>query len=133
MTLLAILFGIFFFFAALGMPIAHAMLPAVIVTYLLIGFDLPLQTIASTLIGQVDQWIWLTIPLFLILGNSMNETGITDKLINLSQEIVGHLRGGLSHVGVVTNTLMAGISGSANADAAATGTIHSTLMFYNFN
>lgn len=120
--LIAILFGLFLFLVLLGMPIAHAMLPAVIVT-LVIGFDIPLTVLASALVTAIDQWIWLTMPLFLMLGNMMNVSGITDKLIDFCQEIVGHIAGGLSHVGVSTNVLMAGMSGSCSADAAATGVV----------
>ncbi len=120
--LIFLLFGIFLFLVALGMPISHAMLPAILAV-LLIGFDIPLTVIPAAMIGAIDVWIWLTMPLFLLLGNSMNQSGITDRLINFSQEIVGRLPGGLSHVGVATNVLMAGMSGSCSADAAATGAI----------
>lgn len=120
--LVALLFGIMLFLIALGVPIAHAMLPAMLVT-LVVGFDISLSVIVASLLSGVDQWIWLTMPLFLMLGNSMNESGITDRLIDFTQEIFGHIAGGLSHVGVATNVLMAGMSGSCSADAAATGTI----------
>ena len=120
--LVGLLFGSFLLLLALGMPIAHAMLPAIIVT-LIVGFDIPLTVLASGLIVGIDQWIWLTMPLFLMMGNLMNESGITDRLIDLSQEIIGHISGGLSHVGVLTNVLMAGMSGSCSADAGATGAI----------
>ena len=116
------LFGIFLFLTALGMPLAHAMLPAIF-AILILGFDVPLTLVPSSLLCSVDQWIWLTMPLFLLLGFTMNVAGITDRLIDFCQEIVGHIPGGLSHVGVGTNILLAGMSGSCSADAAATGSI----------
>ncbi len=120
--LVALLFGSFLLLTALGMPISHSMLVAVLAT-LIVGFDIPLTVLSSGLITGIGQWIWLTMPLFLMLGNLMNECGITDKLIDLSQELVGHIAGGLSHVSVLTNVLMAGMSGSCSADAGATGAI----------
>ncbi len=120
--LVALLFGVFLFFTFLGVPIAHAMLPAIILT-LVVGFDIPLTGLANALVRGVDAWIWLTMPLFLMLGNLMNESGITDRLIDFCQEIVGRIAGGLSHVGVLVNILMAGMSGSCSADAGATGAI----------
>ncbi len=120
--LVFLLFGIFLFLTFLGVPIAHAMVPAIL-TVLIIGFDAPLTVVASAMVRALDQWIWLTMPLFLMMGNMMNESGITDRLINFSQEIVGHIHGALSHVNVGVSILMGGMSGSCSADAAATGTI----------
>lgn len=120
--LVFLLFGLFLFLVALGVPIGHAMLPAIFVT-LIVGFDIPLTQVISSLLHGVDQWIWLAVPLFLMLGNLMNQTGITDKLISLCQEIVGHITSGLSHVNIVASVLMAGMQGSCSADAAAIGTI----------
>ena len=110
------------FLTALGMPIAHALMSAVFLT-LIIGFDIPLSMVVATIITSVDQWIWLTMPLFLMLGYTMNEAGVTDRLINLSQEIIGHIPGGLSHVNVGVSLLLSGMSGSSSADAASVGAI----------
>ncbi len=120
--LIVLMFGIFLFLTALGMPIAHAMLSSIIAT-LVVGFDIPLTELAGGLLSGANQWIWLTMPLFLLLGNLLNASGITDRLITFSQEIVGHIAGGLSHVGVATNVLMAGMSGCCSSDAAITGTL----------
>ena len=118
----ALLFGSFLLLTALGMPISHSMLVAILAT-LIVGFDIPLTVLVSGVITGIDQWVWLTMPLFLMMGNLMNESGITDKLIDLSQETLGHISGALSHIGVSTNVLMAGMSGSCSADAGATGAI----------
>jgi C4-dicarboxylate transporter DctM subunit len=53
----------------------------------------------------------------------MNEGGITMALVRFADKLVGHIRGGLGHVSIVTNTLMAGLSGSSTADAAGTAKI----------
>lgn len=118
----AILVGVFFFFLALGMPVAYSMLPAMLIV-LIMYFDVPLSMVAVSLEYSVDAWIWLTFPLFMLLGNLLNETGIADALINFCQELFGRFHGALSHVTVGSNILMAGMSGSNSADAAATGVV----------
>jgi len=65
----------------------------------------------------------LAIPFFILAGNLMNTGGMTQRLVRFAQCLVGHIRGGLGHVTVVTNMIMAGMSGSAVADATGTATI----------
>jgi C4-dicarboxylate transporter DctM subunit len=65
----------------------------------------------------------LAIPFFILAGNLMNTGGITDRLVRFARALVGHIRGGLAHVVVVTNMIMAGMSGSGVADAAGSGTV----------
>ena len=63
----------------------------------------------------------MQIPLFVLAGEIMNRGGLTQRLIEWSLAIVGHVRGALSHVAILTNLILAGVSGSAVADAVATG------------
>jgi C4-dicarboxylate transporter DctM subunit len=72
---------------------------------------------------MVDAFILLAIPFFILAGELMNEGGITMALVRFADKLVGHIRGGLGHVSIVTNTLMAGLSGSSTADAAGTAKI----------
>jgi tripartite ATP-independent transporter DctM subunit len=65
----------------------------------------------------------LAIPFFILAGNLMNTGGMTQRLVHFAQCLVGHIRGGLGHVTVVTNMIMAGMSGSAVADATGTGVV----------
>jgi tripartite ATP-independent transporter DctM subunit len=65
----------------------------------------------------------LAIPFFILAGNLMNTGGMTQRLVRFAQCLIGHIRGGLGHVTVVTNMIMAGMSGSAVADATGTGII----------
>ena len=62
-------------------------------------------------------------PLFILAGGLMNETGISTRLIDFAKAMVGHLRGGLAMVNVVASMLFGGISGSAVADTAALGSV----------
>ncbi len=117
-----ILFGVFLLLLSIGTPVAHSMLPAIFIT-LIVFFDIPFSSVATSAVYAIDDWIWLTFPLFLLLGNLMNETGITDALIDFCQELFGRIDGALSHVTVAANVLMAGLSGSSSADAAATGAV----------
>ena len=65
-----------------------------------------------------SSFILFAIPLFLTAGYLMNSGGLTSRLMALAQALVGHLRGGLAQVNVVSSVLFAGISGSSSADAA---------------
>ena len=73
--------------------------------------------IMQRLFNGMDQFLLLAVPLFMLAGELMNAGGLTTRLINLSQAFVGHVRGSLALVNLSTNMLMAGISGSAMADA----------------
>lgn len=73
------------------------------------------------LVSGVDTAALVTVPLFILAGEAMNRGGVTTRLIAWSAAMVGHLRGSLSQVAVLTNLVMAGITGSAVADATATG------------
>lgn len=75
----------------------------------------------QTMMNGVNLYALVQIPLFILAGDLMNRGGVTARLIEWSQSLVGHLRGSLGHVGIMTNLGMAGISGSAVADAIATG------------
>ena len=62
-------------------------------------------------------------PLFILAGELMNEGGVTHHLVRVSNALVGHMTGGLGNVSVVANMVMSGMSGSAVADASATGSV----------
>ena len=80
--------------------------------------DTLFTTIIQLPVTQTQNVTLLAVPLFILAGNLMNVSGITERLIKLSMAITGHMRGGLAQVSVVLSTLMGGVSGSANADAA---------------
>jgi len=81
----------------------------------------PLSIIPQQTVSAIDTFLLLAIPMFILTGSLMGETDVTVRLVRFSQSLVGWIRGGLAHVNVMTNVFMAGISGSALADAAATG------------
>ncbi len=116
------LFVIMLILFALSVPIAWSMAIAAAV-YMAFGPGIPLQGFVQRLIGGIDTFPLLAIPFFILAGNLMNTGGITDRLVAFAKTLVGHVRGGLAHVVVVTNMIMAGMSGSGVADAAGSGTI----------
>ncbi len=103
---------------AIGTPIAIAMAGSAI---LLIWLDgIPLTVVAQRIVAGVQSFPLLAIPLFVLAGSLMNESGISERLFGFTRALVGHIRGGLAHTAVVGNVFLAGISGSSVADTAAT-------------
>jgi C4-dicarboxylate transporter DctM subunit len=116
------LVGTLLLLLALEFPVAFAMTGASAV-YLLLQGDIPLVVMAQRVAVGVDSFVLLAIPFFFLAGELMNQGGITQRLMDLAQALVGGIRGGLGHVTVVTNMIMAGMSGSSVADATGTGAI----------
>ena len=106
----------------LNVPIAWSLALAATV-YMAFGSHIPLQGMVQRMIGGIDTFPLLAIPFFILAGNLMNTGGITDRLVRVARAMVGGIIGGLAHVVVVSNMIMAGRSGSGVADAAGTGTI----------
>ena len=101
----------------IGMPVAFAIGIAGVLFFIMTPF-VPYSIAVQKVVAATQSLNMLSIPLFIFAGNLMNETGITKRLINLSNALVGHLPGHLGQVSCVLSTLMGGVSGSANADAA---------------
>ncbi len=86
--------------------------------YFLIGSDLPIELTTQRMVAGTQSFPLLAVPFFILAGNLMNASGITERLIRFSNALTGHLQGSLAHVSIVLSTVMGGVSGSANADAA---------------
>jgi tripartite ATP-independent transporter DctM subunit len=118
---LILLMTSFFVMAFLKVPVAFALGLSSMLT--LWQLELPFISVINQMYASVNSFPLLAVPLFLLLGRLMGDGGITDRFVNFSDALVGHIRGGLGHVNVVVAMLMAGISGSAAADTAAVGGI----------
>ena len=105
----------------LGVPVAFALAGGGLL-YML-DKNIPLIAYPQRLFLGSDSFPLLALPFFILAGNLMNAGGITRRLVSLAQTMVGHISGGLAHVNIATNMLLAGLSGSAVADTAATGAI----------
>ncbi len=103
---------------ALGMPLAFA-LGLVSLTYLIGIGGVPLTILPIKIIGGVDSFVLLAIPLFIFGGALMETGGISQRIVAFAVAIVGHVRGGLAMVVVVAEMLFSGISGSTAADVSA--------------
>ena len=108
--------GIFFVFLLLGMPVAFAIGISGWSFFLI--RELPLSIMVQKSISTTQSFTMLAIPLFILAGNLMNATGITKRLMNVANVLCGHMYGSVGQVSCVLSTLMGGVSGSANADAA---------------
>lgn len=87
-----------------------------------------LFVIVQQLSEGVQNYTLLAVPFFILAGNLMNETGITDSIFGFAQKLVGHMRGGLAQVNVVASMIFAGVSGAAVADVAGLGIIEIRAM-----
>ena len=101
----------------LGMPVAFAIGVAGTIFFVLTP-DIPFSIVVQRAVSPTQSFTMLAIPLFVFAGNLMNHTGITARLIKLANVLTGHMYGNLAQVSCVLSTLMSGVSGSANADAA---------------
>lgn len=126
MNLIVVLFGSFFALCLLGVPVAVSLGMSALVTGLMCGIT-PIVMVQQ-MYSMVNSYTLLAIPLFLLVGNIMEYGRITERLVGFASTLVGHIRGGLGQVNVVSNFIMAGISGSANADAAALGSMMIPIM-----
>ncbi len=106
----------------IGAPIALAMivLPAI---YILVTAEAPLLTVPHQMYEAVAKFPLVAIPFFILTGELMNSSTVTERILELSRAIVGRLRGGLAQVNVVSSMFFAGMNGSAVADTATVGTV----------
>lgn len=126
---LEILAGIFVLFsmAALGAPVAYAILSGIIVYLGVAGQDLAIA--GETMVQRLfDGFLLLAVPLFIVTANIMNAGSISDRLLSFCVAVVGRFRGGLGHVNVMASLIFSGMSGSAVADAAGIGKLVIEMM-----
>jgi len=122
-----VMFGLFFLWSFLGMPIGHAMLAAAFVYLIWTGQDLAIVA-SQSLSGLFSSFVLMSVPLFIFSADIMNASKITDRLFEFANLLVGRLRGGLAHVNVVASMIFSGMSGSALADAAGPGKLEVDMM-----
>jgi len=112
---------------AIGMPIAFALIVCGVALMIHLGiFDT--QIIATNIINGADSFPLMAVPFFLLAGEVMNAGGLSRRIVNFAMALVGHVRGGLGYVTVVAGCLLAAVSGSAVADAAALASMLVPMM-----
>lgn len=119
---IALMLGLFCAFMVLGMPIGYCMGLSAILAVLWDG-QLPVLILAQQFYDSLDNFSLLAVPLFVLAGELMSVSGITERLVNMSRALIGHYRGGLAQANIMTNMFMGAISGSALADLTAIGSM----------
>ena len=101
----------------MGMPVAFA-IGISGALFFLQHSELPFTIPVQVTVSQTQNFALLAVPLFIMAGNFMNHSGITERLLNLASVLTGRLKGGLAQVSLALAAFMGGVSGSAIADAA---------------
>lgn len=112
---------------ALNIPVAYAM-TTVSILYLVIAGEVPMIVVAQQIAAGTDKFLLLAIPFFFLASELMSSGGIMRRLVDLSRNLVGHMRGGLGQMNVVGSVFFSGVSGSAVADAAGIGKLEIEMM-----
>ncbi|CRK74679.1 Neu5Ac permease [Nereida ignava] len=116
---------VFLVLLMIGLPVVFGLLLAPGALLVLDGSARDLPVLYRNLYNGIDSFPLMALPFFMLAGEIMNRGGITTRLVEFSQAFMGHLRGGLAHVNILSSILFAGLSGSAVADTSALG---STLI-----
>jgi TRAP-type transport system large permease protein len=125
--IIAVFIGSLLLTMAIGVPIAFALLLCgMAMMWQLNLFDA--QILAQNVINGADSFPLLAVPFFMLAGEVMNAGGLSRRIVNLAMALVGHVRGGLGYVTIVAACIMAALSGSAVADAAALGALLLPMM-----
>ncbi len=114
---------LFLLFLALGMPVFFGLVAAPGILLWLNGQERDIVLLYRNIYNGMDSFPLMAVPFFMLAGELMNKGGITIRLVEFSQALMGHLRGGLAHVNVLSSILFAGLSGSAVADTSALGSM----------
>ncbi|HEX7073268.1 MAG TPA: TRAP transporter large permease [Hyphomicrobiaceae bacterium] len=111
----------------IGVPVAFVM---GIAGFLALAYEghLSLLSVPQRFFDGINSFPLLAVPFFILAADLMTASGITTALLRFSNSLVGHIRGGLGHVNVLTSIFFAGVSGSALADAAGPGAIEMRMM-----
>ena len=123
--MLALFLPLFLALLLVGLPVFFALLLSPGLLLWLSGDERAIALLYRNVYNGMDSFPLMALPFFVLAGELMNRGGITTRLVEFSQAMMGHLRGGLAHVNILSSMLFAGLSGSAVADASALG---STLI-----
>ncbi|AWP83955.1 TRAP transporter large permease [Bordetella bronchiseptica] len=112
---------------AIGLPVAYALiLTGVALMYQLDFYDA--QIVAQNLLNGADSFPLMAVPFFMLAGAVMNAGGLSARIVDLALKLVGHIKGGLGYVTILAACILASLSGSAAADAAALSALLVPMM-----
>lgn len=123
-----LLFAVFLALIALRTPITISIGVAVVAALVMSGFGNMMWIVPMKVLESASNTALLAIPFFVLAGNLMNAIGITEKIFNLANALVGHFRAGLAQVNVVASVMLAGGTGAAVADIAGLGAVEIKAM-----
>ncbi|WP_266082380.1 TRAP transporter large permease [Haladaptatus caseinilyticus] len=129
LVLSGLLLGVLLVLYALGVPVAIAMGSTVVIVMLSpYGNGINYGVIAQQLLYGLNSFTMLAIPFYLLLGRLMNRIGMTQRIFDLANSMVGQFRGGIAHVNIIASMIFSGMSGLAVADAAGLGRVEYAAM-----
>ncbi len=123
-----ILFIGFIVLILIRVPVSMAIGAAVVMTFAVSDFSDSLYIIPQQILEGVNKPSLAAVPFFIMAGNLMNVVGMTDRIFNFANALVGHFRAGLAQVNVLSSMIFAGVSGAAVADCAGLGAIEIKAM-----
>ena len=115
-AILSLMVVLFLVFGYLGVPVAFSLMAGVLVGALFT--DVTLTSMITQMFNGIDATALLAVPFFLLVGELMTSANVVIRIANLSQALVGHVRGGLAQVVTVFSMFFSGMSGSSSADVA---------------
>ncbi len=118
---------VFAILICLSVPIAFSLIGAGALAAFLSG-KYPIEVVFHRITGGLDSFVLLAIPFFILAGNLMNTSGITKRIFDFANALVGRIPGGLGHANIVSSIIFSGMSGSAVADAGGLGLIEMKAM-----
>ncbi|MDK2801013.1 MAG: hypothetical protein PWQ70_2632 [Clostridiales bacterium] len=121
-----VLLGIFLLLLILKVPVGFSLFGSS-VTYMIIN-DIPLEVAAQRLGYGPDSFALLAVPFFILAGCIMNSSGVTQRIFDFADRLVGHIHGGLGHANILASVIFSGMSGAAIADTGGLGAIELKAM-----
>ena len=121
--MLSLFLPLFLLFLFAGLPVFFGLIAAPAFLLWANGQERDIVLLYRNVYNGMDSFPLMAIPFFMMAGEVMNRSNITLRLVEFSQAMMGHLRGGLAHVNVMSSMLFAGLSGSAVADVSALGSM----------
>ena len=112
----------------LRVPVSMAIGAAVLLAFLTSEFSDALYIVPQQILEGVNKPSLAAVPFFIMAGNLMNAVGMTDRIFNFANALVGHFKAGLAQVNVLSSMIFAGVSGAAVADCAGLGAIEIKAM-----
>ena len=123
---MALLFGLFFLFLIMGMPVAFCMMCSAVLYCTVFGESI--NMVLTRTIAGPSSFTLMALAFFILAGNIMNNGGVTDQIFGCCKKAVGWIPGGLGHANVLASVIFAGMSGAAVADAGGLGAIEVKAM-----